>query len=48
MASAIPKLTVQLSKTSDGGAQYLQVMSDDYTTVNVVLIADEIEVKDDR
>lgn len=42
------KLTIQVTKTSDGKQEYMQVMSDDFFSVNVVLIADEIEVKDDR
>jgi hypothetical protein len=34
--------------TAQGDRVYLQVLSDDATTVNVVLIADEVEVQDAR
>lgn len=42
------KLNVTVTKTSDGSREYIQIMSDDMITVNVVLVADEIEVKDAR
>ena len=42
------KLNVTITKTSDGSRDYIQIMSDDMITVNVVLVADEIEVKDGR
>ena len=42
------KLTVQITKTTDGKSEYLQVMSGDMMTINIVLIADKIEVRDDR
>lgn len=42
------KLTVQITKTANGKQDYIQIMSEDYTSVNIVLIADQIEVKDDR
>jgi hypothetical protein len=35
-------------KTAHGDRDYIQIMSDDYVTTNVVLIADEIEVRDER
>ena len=41
-------LHVLISKTSYGGKDYMQIMSDDNTQVNIVLIADEIKVKDTR
>lgn len=43
-----PKLTITVTKTSDGMAEYVQVMSDDQFAVNVVLIADKIEIRDSR
>ena len=43
-----PKLTVTVTKTTNGDADYVQIISDDQFGVNVVLIADEIEVKDMR
>lgn len=42
------KLTVTVTKTSRGDQDYIQVMSDDQTSVNVVLIADRIDVTDYR
>ena len=42
------KLTVTITKTSDGLRDYIQVMSDDMVSVNVVLVADEIRVEDHR
>ncbi len=42
------KLRVTVSKTSGGDKDYLQVLSDDQFSVNVVLIADEIVVEDLR
>ncbi len=44
----IDKLAIQVTKTSDGLQEYVQIMSGDMLTVNVVLIADEIVVNDDR
>jgi hypothetical protein len=40
-------LTVTIQKARDG-RDYLQIMSGDYTSVNIVLIADKIIVKDSR
>lgn len=48
MPSIVLKFNVTITKTSDGTQEYIQIMSDDLTTVNVVLIADEIEVQDAR
>ncbi len=42
------KLNVTITKTSNGDKDYIQIMSDDYVTVNVVLVADEIKVDDKR
>lgn len=42
------KLSVTVSKTSRGDQDYLQVMSDDMVSVNVVLVADQITVSDSR
>lgn len=42
------KLTVQITSTSDGKQQYIQLMSADMVSVNVVFVADEIELHDDR
>lgn len=42
------KLHVTITKTSRGDQDYIQVMSDDAVSVNVVLVADAIEVQDFR
>ncbi len=44
----IEKLRIQVTKTSDGLREYVQIISSDQFTVNVVLIADLIEISDDR
>lgn len=41
-------LTVTVSKTADGKSDYLQILSADQFALNIVLIADRIEVKDVR
>lgn len=40
------KLTVTLSKTSNGKYDYLQIISDDMLSVNIVLVADQIAIRD--
>lgn len=42
------KLTVTVTKTARGDQDYIQVMSDDTISVNVVLVADAIIVNDMR
>ena len=42
------KLKVTITPTATGEGEYIQIMSDDMVTVNVVLVADEIEVSDHR
>ena len=42
------KLNVLVSKTSNGKNDYLQIMSDDYTSVNIVLVAESITFEDKR
>ena len=42
------KLRIRVSKTSQGNQDYLQVMSDDMVSVNIVLIAERIEIDDAR
>jgi hypothetical protein len=44
----LSKLTVQITKTADGQNEYLQILSGDQFSVNVVLIAASIEVRDQR
>ena len=42
-------LTVTVTKTADGRQDYIQIMSDDVViSVNVVLVADSIKLRDDR
>ena len=41
------KLEVTIQKARDG-RDYLQIMSEDYTSINIVLISEEITVKDQR
>lgn len=41
-------LQVTVTKTSRGDQDYIQVMSDDQISVNVVLVADRIEIQDHR
>ena len=42
------KLRIQLSKTVTGGNDYVQILSEDGWSVNIVLIAPEIEIEDKR
>lgn len=42
------KLKITVTKTSRGDQDYVQIMSDDLLSVNIVLVADEIEVEDRR
>ena len=41
------KLEITIQKARDG-RDYLQIMSEDYTSINIVLISEEITVKDHR
>lgn len=43
-----PKLTVTLSRTADGAADYMQILSLDQFSLNIVLIADVIVIDDAR
>ena len=42
------KLNVTITKTRRGDQDYIQIMSDDMMSVNIVLVADEIDIKDSR
>lgn len=44
----IPALKVQITKTADGKADYIQILSADQFSINIVLIANSIEVRDQR
>lgn len=41
-------LNVTITKTQSGIGDYIQIMSEDQTSLNIVLIADEIQVSDHR
>ncbi len=42
------KLTITVTKTADGQRDYLQIMSADMLSTNIVLVAEEIVVEDHR
>lgn len=41
-------LNITITKTSRGDQDYIQIMSDDLLSVNIVLVADKIFVSDHR
>lgn len=41
-------LRITVSKTADGTQDYLQIMSDDQFSTNIVLITDKITIEDAR
>ena len=43
----VTQLNVELAKAKDG-RDYIQILSEDFTDTNVVLIADRIVVTDNR
>lgn len=44
----LDKLNVTVTKTADGNRNYVQLMSADQVSINVVFVADEIVVEDHR
>lgn len=42
------KLTITVTKTSDGLREYVQIMSEDMISINIVLIAEKMEIEDYR
>jgi septal ring factor EnvC (AmiA/AmiB activator) len=42
------KLCITITETANGKAEYVQIISGDQVSVNVVLIADKIEINDAR
>jgi hypothetical protein len=42
------KLNVTITKTSVGESDYIQIMSEDQVTINIVLVAQKIKVDDHR
>ena len=41
-------ITATITKAQDGTHDYIQLMSDDYITVNIVLVVDKIIIDDHR
>ena len=48
MKSPFDKLRISISKTADGESDYLQIISSDQFSLNIVVIADSMEIKDTR
>lgn len=48
MNTPYPKLTITITKTMDGVSDYVQILSGDQFALNIVLIANEIVVRDAR
>ena len=46
--NGIGKVTIHLSKTADGAAFFVQVSSPAAMPVNIVLLATEVEIDDQR
>ena len=44
----IGKLTITVTKTADGRYEYIQIASPAAMPVNIVLIADQVEIEDHR
>lgn len=42
------KLTIRISRTEDGKSDYVQILSGDQFTLNIVLIANIIVIRDRR
>lgn len=42
------QLQITVTKTSNGLQEYVQIISDDMTSVCVVLVADHIDLRDER
>ena len=42
------ELNITITPTAVGNKEYIQIMSDDSVTVNIVLVVDKITVKDTR
>ncbi len=44
----VDELHIQVTKTSDGLRDYVQIISADQLTINLVLLADKIVISDQR
>jgi len=42
------RLNVTVTKTATGVGEYIQIMSDDLTSVNIVLVVESIDIVDLR
>ncbi len=42
------QITIVVTKTSDGKSDYVQIMSSDMMSINIVLVASEIRLDDAR
>jgi len=42
------KITIQVSKTANGLQDYVQITTPDQVSLNIVLIADKIDIQDQR
>lgn len=42
------KLNILVSKTTNGKLDYLQILSDDQFTINIVLLAEQVKIEDRR
>ena len=42
------ELNITITPTAAGDKEYIQIMSDDTVSVNIVLVVDKIHVKDTR
>lgn len=45
---SLPPLTITVSTTADGKHDYLQIVSEDQFSLNIVLIAQQITIRDAR
>ncbi len=48
MNLALPPLTVTISRTADGQNEYMQIVSADQFSLNIVLISQKITIQDSR
>lgn len=44
----VDELRIQVTKTADGLREYVQIMSADQLTINLVLLADKVVITDQR
>ena len=44
----IKKLNITITKTADGAREYIQILSEEQISINVVFVARSIDLKDHR